>query len=191
MMTRDEIRASARKLREEASKIQAAEMSTRIAERIVTMDEYMKAERVLCYVALRDEVQTSGLLHEIQRSGRTLYLPRTKGSQLDVVRVTPETRMISGAFGVLEPEDGELAAIEEMDLVLAPGVAFDRAGNRLGYGKGYFDRLLASCRCPVIGLAYEVQIFDQIPTREGDVPIDKVVTEKNVYVRGEAAQDDR
>lgn len=190
-MTREEIRAAARKLREDASKIQAAEMSARICERIVKMSEYLKAKRVLCYASLPDEVQTNGLLHEIMRSGRELYLPRTRGRELDIVRVTPESNLVPGAFGVLEPQSGEVADISEMDLVLAPGVAFDRDGNRLGYGKGYFDRLLAACTCPVIGLAYELQIFDHIPVREGDVPMDKVITGRNVYARRETAQDDQ
>lgn len=189
-MTREEIRAAARKLREDASKIQAAEMSARICERIVKMNEYLKAKRVLCYSALPDEVQTGGLLREIMRSGRELYLPRTRGSALDIVRVTPESQLVPGAFGVMEPPTGELADISDMDLVLVPGVAFDRKGNRLGYGKGYFDRLLSGCTCPVIGLAFEFQVFDHIPVREGDVPMDKVITGRNVYARDEAAQDD-
>ena len=136
-MTREEIRACVKKRREDASKIQAAEMSARICERIVAMADYLRAKRILCYAALPDEVQTGGL-----------------------------------------------AQIGEMDLVLAPGVAFDREGNRLGYGKGYFDRLLKDCACPKVGLAYEMQMVDHVPEHQGDVPMDKVVTETAIYVRG-------
>ncbi len=183
-MTREEIRACVKKRREDASKIQAAELSARICERIVAMAEYLKAKRILCYAALPDEVQTGGLLREILRSGRSLYLPRTRGSNLEVAHVTADTKLERGAYGVPEPVTDELADISDVDLVLAPGVAFDREGNRLGYGKGYFDRLLKDCACPKVGLAYEMQMVDHVPEHQGDVPMDKVVTEERIYVRG-------
>ena len=184
-MTREEIRAYVKKKREDASKIQAAELSARICERIVTMAEYLKAKRVLCYAALPDEVQTGGLLREILRSGRELYLPRTRGQNLEIARTVSGAKMERGAYGVPEPVTDELGSIEEMDLVLAPGVAFDREGNRLGYGKGYFDRLLKDCRCPKVGMAFEMQLVDHVPEHQGDVPMDKVVTEAAIYVRNE------
>ena len=112
-----------------------------------------------------------------------LYLPRTRGHDLEIARVTSETKMERGAYGVPEPVTDELASIQDMDLVLAPGVAFDREGNRLGYGKGYFDRLLKDCACPKVGLAYEMQMVDHVPEHQGDIPMDKVVTEEKIYVR--------
>ena len=163
-MTREEIRACVKKRREDASKIQAAEMSARICERIVAMAEYLRAKRILCYAALPDEVQTGGLLREILRSGRQLYLPRTRGRDLEIARVTAGMKMEHGAYGVLEPVTDELAQI--------------------GYGKGYFDRLLKDCACPKVGLAYEMQMVDHVPEHQGDVPMDKVVTETAIYVRG-------
>ena len=182
-MTREEIRACIKKRREDASKIQAAEMSARICERIVAMPEYLKAKKILCYAALPDEVQTGGLLREILRSGRQLYLSRTRGQNLEIARMAEDTKLERGAYGILEPVTDELADIADMDLVLAPGVAFDRDGNRLGYGKGYFDRLLKGCTCPKVGLSYEMQLVDHVPEREGDIPMDKVVTEDKIYVR--------
>ena len=182
-MTREEIRDCIKKRREDASKIQAAEMSVRICERIISMSEYLRAKKILCYAALPDEVQTGGLLREILRSGRQLYLPRTRGSELEIAHMVDGTKLERGAYGILEPVTDDLADITDMDLVLAPGVAFDREGNRLGYGKGYYDRLLKDCICTKVGLAYEMQLVDHIPSREGDIPMDKVITEDKIYVR--------
>ena len=158
-MTREEIRSEVRKKRKAVSGIQVAEMSLRICEKIVALPEYIRAKRVLCYAAMPDEVQTKGILWAIAHSGRELYLPVTTNLRY----VTPEQ------------------IPEALDLALVPGIAFDRSGNRLGFGKGYFDRFLARCRCPAIGLAYELQLVDTIETVAHDVPMDKIVTETAVY----------
>ena len=183
-MTREEIRACVKKRREDASKIQAAEMSARICERIVAMAEYLRAKRILCYAALPDEVQTGGLLREILRSGRQLYLPRTRGSDLEIARVTAGMKMERGAYGVLEPVTDELAQIGEMDLVLAPGVAFDREGNRLGYGKGYYDRYLTKVHAFCAGVCYTECVIESVPVGRCDVPMAALVSPQGVTRMG-------
>ena len=157
-------------------------MSARICERIIALKEYLKAKRVLCYAAMPEEVQTQGILWAIRRSGRELYVPVTRrDGSMDAVRVTEDTRFNPDGFGIDTPESGEVLSPEELDLVLVPGIAFDRRGNRLGFGKGYFDRFLARCRCPAVGLAYEMQLVEAIEALPHDVPMDKLVTEKAVY----------
>ncbi|MBQ8952632.1 MAG: 5-formyltetrahydrofolate cyclo-ligase [Clostridia bacterium] len=181
-MTREEIRSEVRKKRQAVSGIQVVEMSLRICEKIVTLPEYLKAQRILCYASMPEEVQTRGILWAIHHSGRKLYLPvvRRNGG-MDAVRVTEDTEMKPDRMGIDTPVSGEVLPPEALDLVLAPGIAFDRAGNRLGYGKGYFDRFLAKCRCPVVGLAYELQLVDAIEPTSHDVPMNKIVTEGAVY----------
>lgn len=181
-MTREEIRSEVRKKRKAVSGIQVAEMSLRICEKIVALPEYIRAKRVLCYAAMPDEVQTKGILWAIAHSGRELYLPVTRrGGRMDAVRVTQDTVLEPDSYGIETPVSGDALPPEALDLALVPGIAFDRSGNRLGFGKGYFDRFLARCRCPAIGLAYELQLVDTIETVAHDVPMDKIVTETAVY----------
>ena len=184
-MTREEIRSEVRKKRRAVSAIQVAEMSLRICEKIVALPEYLRAKRILCYAALPEEVQTRGILWAIHRSGRELYLPVCRpGGGMEAVRVREDTPMKPNRLGIDTPLSGEVLPPEELDLVLAPGIAFDRAGNRLGFGKGYFDRFLARCRCPIVGLAYELQLVEAIEAKTHDVPMNKVITESAVYSCG-------
>jgi len=181
-MTREEIRSEVREKRKAVSTIEVLEMSLRICEKVVALPEYLAARRVLCYASLPDEVQTKGILWAISRSGRELYLPATRPKgQMDAVRVTEGTVVRPDGFGIETPVSGEVLPPEALDLALVPGIAFDRTGNRLGFGKGYFDRFLARCRCPIVGLAYEMQLVDAIEARPHDVPMNKIVTEKSVY----------
>ena len=180
-MTREEIRSEVREKRKIVSGIQVAEMSIRICEKIVALPEYVRARRVLCYSAVPDEVQTKGILWAIMHSGRELYLPvARRGGLMDAVRVTEDTEMKPDIYGIDTPVSGDTLPPGELDLALIPGIAFDRNGNRLGFGKGYFDRFLARCRCPFIGLAYELQLVDAIEARPHDVPMDRIVTEKEI-----------
>ncbi len=181
-MTRDEIRSEVKKKRKAVSGIEVLEMSLRICEKVVKLPEYLRAKRVMCYAALPDEVQTHGLLWAIRRSGRELYLPavRLDGS-MDAVRTTDDTVLKPDSFGIGTPVSGDVLPPEHLDLVLVPGIAFDRRGNRLGFGKGYFDRFLARCRCPAVALAYEMQLVDAIEAGRHDVLMDKLVTEAAVY----------
>jgi 5-formyltetrahydrofolate cyclo-ligase len=95
----------------------------------------------------------------------------------------------TGMYGILEPRT-ELRAIEakrvdpvELDLIMVPGVAFDRRGARTGHGKGYYDKLLQHARpdCPLVALAFECQVFDEIPTEPHDIFMDRIITESTVY----------
>ena len=181
-MTREEIRSEVREKRKAVSGIQVAEMSIRICEKILALPEYIRARRVFCYAAMPDEVQTRGILWAIMHSGRELYMPVARGGgNMDAVRVTENTEMKLDARGIETPVSGESLPPEQLNLALVPGIAFDRSGNRLGFGKGYFDRFLARCRCPAVGLAYEMQLVGAIETRPHDVPMDRIVTEKAVY----------
>ena len=181
-MTRESIRSEVRKKRQAVSRIHVAEMSLRICEKIVALPEYHKAKRIMCYAALPEEVQTRGILWAIHRSGRELYLPvwHPDGS-MDAVHVTEDTAFEPDGTGIDRPVSGDTLPPERLDLVLVPGVAFDRAGNRLGFGNGYFDRFLVKCRCPAVGLAYELQLVDAIEAQPHDVPMQKIITERAVY----------
>lgn len=181
-MTRQQMRLEARRARQIVSMMRGAEMSLRVARAVVSLPEFIAARRVMCYSSLPEEVQTGGLLSAIRDCGKELYLPAVrKGGAIEAMRCLSSTDMVTDAMGIKAPADGEVIAPGQLDFVIVPGVAFDRFGYRLGFGKGYYDRFLSGCRCPVAGLAYEVQIYDRIEARSHDIPVDKLVTEERVY----------
>ncbi len=186
MTERDELRRKMKQLREEGSALQVLEMSARISERVIAMPEYRAAKRIFCYAALPMEVQTGGLIREILREGKELYLPVTgKDNRLSAVRLTGPENMHRGAFRVMEPDGDETIDPARLDLILTPGLAFDRAGGRIGYGAGCFDRFLPECRGLVVGLAFEMQLVDRVPMEAHDFRMQRLVTEERIYLCGE------
>ena len=176
---RNALRAEIKEKREMISSIQKAELSLRIWHRIVQLPEYKQAKRILSYSALPTEVQTSGLNNEIQRSRGCVYLPVTdKNKEMKAVKCTERTPLHTGMFRIPEPESNETIEPEDIDLVIAPGVAFDRKGNRLGFGFGTYDKYLKQCRCPIIGVCYSLQLVDDIPAEEHDIPMHVIITDE-------------
>ncbi len=182
MIDKELLRADIRRRRREYSAMHVVEMSVRISEQIIALPEYLKARRVFCYHALPMEVQTGGLIREMLRAGKEVYLPVTgEDHTMAAVRLTDPDAVHKAAVGIMEPDGAETVAPEELDLILTPGLAFDRTGRRLGRGGGYFDRFLPRCRGLIVGVTFEKQLLDEVPTEEHDWLMDRIVTEKAVY----------
>ncbi|PQO30551.1 5-formyltetrahydrofolate cyclo-ligase [Blastopirellula marina] len=150
-----------------------------IAEFPIQEDSYW-----LVYVSVRDEVKTTRILEEVLANGHQVVVPYCLTNQeLGLFLLTDPQQLERGAFGILEPiatlRAEQTVAPEMLDTIVVPGVAFDRHGNRIGYGKGYFDRLLTNLRsdCLKIGLAFDCQIFPEIPADAHDRPVDHLITE--------------
>lgn len=161
-----------------------------VARRVQATPEWSAAERVALYVALPDELPTDALLRAVLGSGRTLLLPRAVGTGVEFAAQRDLGRLVRGRSGVAEPApDAPAERLAPGDLVLAPGVAFDRGGGRLGRGIGAYDRALAAGpRPPCFGLAFAFQLVDAVPVAPHDQRVDAVVTELEV-VRVEGARD--
>lgn len=182
MTSREELRVHMKRVREELSALYVMEMSARICENLISTPEYRAARRIFCYNALPLEVQTGGLIREILREGKELYLPVTgKDNIITAVRLTDPEKMRRGAFRVMEPDGGESIDPARLDLILTPGLAFDRTGGRIGYGAGCFDRFLPKCRGLIVGLAMETQLIDCVPMEPHDVRMHWVISEERVY----------
>ena len=131
---------------------------------------------MLLYHSLPDEVDTHGLVRRWSGQKRIL-LPVVKGEDLELKLYTGDNHLTQGAFRIDEPTGPAFTDYAAIDLAVIPGVAFDRRGNRLGRGKGYYDRLLP--RIPTantLGLCFPCQLVDQIPTEAHDIPMDEVLT---------------
>jgi len=153
-----------------------------IGRRILAMPEYEHASRVLAYVALEDEASLEDVLRDVLASGRGLLLPRMGGDGLVFVAIRGLGTLRAGRFGVLEPDDGPSEKLEVGDLALVPGVAFDRAGGRLGRGGGYYDRSLprATSSPLVFGVGYADQLVDAVPMGRHDRRVDGIVTDAGI-----------
>jgi 5-formyltetrahydrofolate cyclo-ligase len=183
-----------RKLRDEArarrqAQTQKDELSRRIATRLVALPEYAAASTVLFYVSFRSEVRTREMLTEAWRGGKRVAVPYCTGGRLELVAMDGPDELAPGTLGIPEPRPGLRSRPErhvdpqEPDLIVVPGLAFDRQGNRLGHGQGYYDKLLPLVRpdAALVALAYECQLVDAVPHMAHDVPVQKIVTERAVY----------
>ena len=166
-----------------------ARLSAAIFDRIGAMPVVRAAHGVLAYVSFGSEPLTLPFLRAVLESGRTLALPRIDRAtrQLALYRVDDlDEQLEPGPWGILEPMPLRCRPAEagELDLVLMPGVAFDPRGGRVGYGAGYYDRLLAGWPAPRPGLvagAFDLQVVPEVPVLPDDHRVDHVVTESRQY----------
>ena len=166
------------------------EFSARILDRVFALPEYARAATVMFYLDVRAEVRTRPALPAALASGKTLVVPWCNDhGELELFHLESMDELEPGSYGILEPR-AELRnrrqkqiTPEQLDLILVPGVAFDRRGGRVGHGKGYFDKLLRHARADarLVGLAFECQLFPEVPMQEHDLFMDRVVTEAAVF----------
>ena len=144
---------------------------------------FMLADRILIYHSLPDELST----HEFIRRWaprKHFYLPRVNGVNLDILPYD-ESRLSLGSFHIEEPTGNDTTDINEIELIIVPAVAFDRQGNRVGRGKGYYDRLLSDTKATKIGVGYDFQLIEEgIDADPHDVQMDMVITETHHIVIG-------
>lgn len=165
------------------------ELSHTIAASLTRLDEYQAARVVMFYVSVPSEVHTLPLIAGALDQDKCVVVPYMEASRICLFRLSATDELAPGQFNILEPrrelraEPGRSLDAHQIDLVVVPGVAFDRQGGRLGHGRGYYDELLKRLHpeVPRIGLAYECQLFDEIPMLPHDVPMHKVITERMVY----------
>lgn len=167
-----------------------AALSRRITRQLLDRHGLARATRVLAYLSFGSEFDTRPLLADLLARGARVALPRVhrQRRQLDLYFVDDlEADTVAGTWGIREPaaDRCEPAALADLEIVLAPGVAFTRRGDRLGYGGGFYDRLLGGwpMRPPVVAAAFGVQLVDTLPCEPGDVPVDAVVTEDAAFTR--------
>ena len=164
-------------------------LSARIVTTILNLPTYRDAGAVLAYAAFGTELQTDKLLRRVLDDGKTLVLPRVERGGLGLYEVRDLAGDLApGTWGIREPEPDRCPPADAggVGFALIPGVAFDRGARRLGYGGGFYDRLLAGGLpegTPLVSGAFEVQIVDEVPTDPHDASVDFVITEKEVYAR--------
>lgn len=177
-----------------AAQLEKEAVSAAAATVLMQLAEYQRANTVLWYLDCRSELRTQHALPAALASGKRMIVPYCTvddfgANKLGLWWLQSMDELVVGKWKILEPprerwgEAGKEVPPEELDLVVVPGVAFSRHGGRMGNGQGYYDRLLQRVRpdCPLIGLCYECQLFDDLVVSSHDVFMDQVVTEKAVY----------
>ena len=137
---------------------------------------FIASKTILCYHSLADEVQTHDFVEKWHKDKKIL-LPVVKGDVLELRRYTGTSCLQPGSFRIEEPEGDAFTRFEEIELSIIPGMAFDREGNRLGRGKGYYDKLLPFLHSYNIGICFGFQAKEEIPSEEFDRKMDEVWTE--------------
>lgn len=166
------------------------ELSREICVKFAALAGYARAHTVMYYIDVRSEVRTRHALPAALAEGKKIVVPwcNDKG-ELELFHLESMDELAVGMYKILEPKQ-ELRGLpakqvraEELDLVMVPGVAFDRSGARMGHGKGYYDKLLQHARpdAPLVALAFECQLFPEIPTAEHDIFMDRIITEREIY----------
>lgn len=158
-----------------------------IIDKFLRSSYYKKSTNIFIYISYGSEIDTKYIIERAIKEGKNIYVPRTEFSTrlMNAVKIENFDNLIKSKYGALEPKEGEpFIDPNDLDLIVVPGVAFDKNGGRLGYGAGFYDRYFKrinddnKSRITKLVLAYDFQLIDKIPTDKEDVLIDLVVTEK-------------
>jgi len=174
---RKEIKEKRRKLIKEDNRKRSKE----IKERLFQLKEFKDAQTILFYISYNGEVFTHDMVLE-SFYNKNIIVPVSNKEDCSLIlsHLKSWEELSIGSYGILEPRIEKIRKtdIKDIDLIIVPGVAFDRSGNRLGHGKGYYDRLMKKTKATKVGLCFEFQLLDEIPTESHDKSVDILLTEK-------------
>lgn len=150
-------------------------MSTVILAKLEAHPLFSRAQVVALYYPLPDEVDTAGFVERWSQKKKIL-LPSVTSNFEITLRMYKPGGLVKGAFGIEEPTGIPVTDYDSIDLIVVPGVAFDKKGNRLGRGKGMYDKLLKNIKAPKLGICFPYQLLNEVPGEPHDIPMDEVIT---------------
>ncbi len=177
MLTKRIIRSKIKARLESQRERDRRRKSRLIKEALFGVSVFKKAKRVMFYIAFGGEVDTEDMIKEAQELGKIIVVPVCKKNRIiKACLLGKDAKLARGPYGIWEPVVQECVDLKHLDLVIVPGIAFDKKGNRLGRGKGYYDRFLKRLprKTTSIGLAYDFQILPSVPAKAHDVGVNKV-----------------
>ena len=180
-----EIRKKIRILKGEQTQAEKESASSKIAEKLLQLEEISSSHTILLYHSLPDEVLTTSLieyLYSPEGGNKRIILPIVDGEYLTLKEYNP-AELECGYRSIMEPSGGKIIDPSEVEFAVIPGMAFDSRCNRMGRGKGFYDKLMPHLKCKKIGLGYQFQIVDSIPCDVHDIPLDMVITETDFYCK--------
>lgn len=185
MESKSQLRKRVLNVRNNMSKEDVKKNSNAIMDKITSLDIYKQSKVVFIYMDFKNEVITSNLIKHMLSEKKRVVIPYTDSINTVLIpsEITKESDLKQNSFGYFEPKSILPVNIEEIDLVIVPGVVFDKNLNRIGFGKGYYDKILNRLKpsAKKIALAHDFQVLEDIPAEEHDVKMDMIITEKNIY----------
>lgn len=179
-MEKSDIRLKIKTLRTALSEAQKETASYKVFQKLEMTTAFLQADNILFYNALPDELPTQSFLSKWSKI-KNLFLPRVNGVNLDILPYD-ESKITKGSFGIEEPVGCDVIDVDKIDLIIVPAVAFDHNCNRLGRGKGFYDRLLSNGHAIKIGVGYDFQLFEKLPIEKHDIPMDMIITESQTIL---------
>ena len=171
--------------------VEKKEMDNKILCKLYESEYYKKSKKIFMYISYDSEINTKGIITKALEDNKKVYVPRTefKTRIMDAVEIRSLDNLVESEYGILEPSINEPHIDpNELDLIIVPGVAFDKQGGRVGYGAGFYDRYFNKIsednieRIIKLALAYEFQTLDKVPMNDQDIPVDFIITE-NEFIR--------
>ncbi len=191
-LSKSELRKEAQRRRSQLSEQERTKKSALIVKRVELDPDWQRAKVVCVYVWFKSEVQTDALIESAWLAGKTVCVPlcgATDKDKITLYKIRSFDDLAPGAFGIQEPKVGqagvhlECIALADVDAFIVPGIAFDKQGNRLGWGGGFYDWALSrAVNAKKIALAFSCQIFETIPVEPQDIKMDKIICEANMIV---------
>jgi 5-formyltetrahydrofolate cyclo-ligase len=154
-------------------------LSIRIQDHVIKSKEFNSSEIIGAYFAFGSEVMTDLIVAQAERLGKKVGLPSVEGDRITFYELSSNKYLVKGRFGIMEPLP--YSPMAKVDLLVVPCVAFDKKCYRLGYGKGYYDRLLSNKKIFSIGLAYSLQLIENVPHDAHDRQLDAIATEDGIH----------
>lgn len=201
-MTKNQIRINFKELRNNLTPEEQSKLSSDIREKLFLTESYRKCKKLFTFVSFQSEVDTQEIIRQALRMGKQVYIPRVEGKAMNFYEISDLKDLLPSQYGVLEPADDEtkrylsdmdksistrepfcnpynIINVNNINLMLLPGLAFDRKGNRIGYGAGYYDRYLVThpeANFYKLAVAYDFQALEEIPSEEFDIKVDAIIT---------------
>lgn len=176
-MLKQELREEIRRRKRQFSESQLKAFSVAIIQRLLAHPRIMEAKTILLYDSLGDEVDTHDALETLRLQGKTILLPKViSDGEMEVRRYEGPGSLRKGPFGILEPAGEPFTQLGTIDIAVIPGMGFDHLGNRLGRGKGYYDRFLAQIpKVYKLGICFDFQKVDTLPTGRYDIRMNEIL----------------
>lgn len=183
-MIKSEIRTLMKEKRKSMTNQEVSRFSILAAQRFISSEIYKTANTVMLYFPLGNETDTSYILENIFKDGKRAVLPVSdiKTGKIVPSIIKKDTEMAEGAYGIKEPKNIISVNPEEIDTVIVPGIAFDKNGVRVGFGKGYYDRFLSGIKAKKAGFCYHYQVTDKITADSFDINMDYIITDEELIV---------
>lgn len=182
------IRSRIKKLRQNLNNDDKILKSNIIFDKLYNLEVFKNSDIIMCYKSFQNEVETIQIINYCLNRNKTIVLPSLNNSRIVPIKLKDIMNMTIGGYGIHEPlfNVDDIVEPKQIQLIIVPGIAFDIEGNRIGFGKGYYDTFLQSLNGDTckIGLAYDFQLVENVPFEMHDVKMDIIITEKEVIIIG-------